>query len=228
MAEAAARPAAPLTKQEVINLLDTIPTFNIVDGDNRIVGTPDEAGEECLRFWSDLDEANSALVLAQTLRGASTTLRLACTPLGTSFAYAEGWQDTPATLPLRLHASRAVVAGVAEELGAAPTDAAAFPLFCCDELSNSRVRPFFLSRQDLSDTWVSAGRPADALPSQLTVVLLRKLVQMMLTGHGGIDWRTAMFIASHRSTAKAQEIQEREAAARIVDDDPEAEPPPLE
>lgn len=227
MAEAAAAPPAPLTKQEVINLLDTIPTFNIVDSDNRIVGTPDEEGEICIRFWSDIDEANSALVLAQTLRGDSTTLSLACTPLGTSFAYAEGWQDTPATMPLKLHASRAVVAGVAEELGAEP-DAAAFPIFCCDELSNSRVKPFFLSRQDLSDTWVSAGRSADALPKDLTVVLLTKLVNMMLTAHGGIDWRTAMFIASHRSTDKAQEIQEREAAARIVEDDPEAEPPPLE
>ena len=85
-----------------------------------------------------------------------------------------------------------------------------------------------MSRQDLSDTWVSAGRSADALPKDLTVVLLTKLVNMMLTAHGGIDWRTAMFIASHRSTDKAQEIQEREAAARIVEDDPEAEPPPLE
>ena len=52
---------------------------------------------------------------------------------------------------------------------------------------------------------------------------------MMLVGHGGIDWRTAMFIASSKATAKAQEIQEAEAAAAkaAVEDDPEAEPPPL-
>lgn len=90
------------------------------------------------------------------------------------------------------------------------------------------MRPFFLSRQDLNDTWITAGKPAAEVPSELTVVLLPKVVNMMLTAHGGIDWRTCMFIGSHKALAKAQEVQEAEAAAAAKQDDPEAEPPPLQ
>jgi hypothetical protein len=171
-------------------------------------------------------QASSAVVAAQLVLGDAVNLRLACTPLGTAFALTEGWAPTPSALPLRLHANRSVVAAVAEDLGASP-DAAACPLFCCDELSSARVRPFFFSRQDLADTWVSAGRPAETAPTQLTVVDLRGIVQKMLAG-AGIDWRTAMFIGSAKATAKAQEIQEAEARAKAAAADPEAEPPPLE
>ena len=224
----AAEAPRPLSKQEVVRLLDSIPTFNIVTvKESRIMGTTDEHGAECVRWWLDVEEAESALVVAQTMKP-DVPLRLSCTPLGTAFALSEGWQATPSKVPLKLHASRSVVAGIADDLGAAPD--AAFPVFCCDELSNARVRPFFLSRQDLAETWSAAGRSADALPTELTVVLLQRLVNMMLTAHGGIDWRTAMFIASRKATAKAQEIQEAEAKQQAAEkeDDPEAEPPPLQ
>ena len=118
-----------------------------------------------------------------------------------------------------------VVSGLADDLGASADGA--FPLFMCDELCSNRVRPFFLSRQDLNETWIAAGRPAADLPTELTVVLLTKVVQMMLTAHGGIDWRTCMFIGSAKALAKAQEIQEGEAKAKVAEVDPEAEPPPL-
>lgn len=234
---AAASSPAPLSKQDVIRLLDSIPVFNVVtEADNRIVGTTDEHGAECVRWFADADEAGSAMVVAQA-RNPAVSLQLACTPLGTAFALSEGWQSTPSKLPLKLHASRQVVAGVAEELNAS-ADADAFPVFCCDELSSARVRPFFLSKQDLAETWVAAGRSADSVPTELTVVLLSKLVQMMLTGHGGIDWRTAMFIASGTATAKAHELTERAeaaakaakaqaAAVKAAEEDPEAEPPAL-
>ena len=120
-------------------------------------------------------------------------LKLAVTPLGTAFALTEGWQSTPSKLPLRLHQNASVVAAVAEELGAS-ADAKAFPLFCCDELSSARVMPFFLSKKDLADTWTSAGRPADKLPQDLTVVLLSTLVHKMLTeaDGGSVNWRKVL------------------------------------
>ena len=150
-------------------------------------------------------------------------LTLAVTPLGTAFALSEGWQSTPSKLPLRLHQNATVVAAVAEELGAS-ADAKAFPLFCCDELSSARVMPFFLSKKDLADTWAAAGRPADKLPQDLTVVLLRTLVHKMLTDAdgGSVNWRTAMLVASQKGTELAQRLQEGRPA------DPDDEPPPLE
>ena len=47
----------PLSKQEVVTLLDSIPVFNIVNEENRIVGTTDTAGEEAVRWFVDADEA---------------------------------------------------------------------------------------------------------------------------------------------------------------------------
>lgn len=228
----------PLSKQEVVALLDSVPVFHIVNEDGRIVGTSDENGDEAVRWWADVDEANSALVVAQ-LKSPEMPLRLSVTPLGTAFALSEKWQETPSKLPLKLHASRAVVAGVADELGAT-ADADAFPIFSCEELSNSRIMPFFLSRQDLLDTWVAAGRPAEAVPKELTVTLLRTLAKLMLerplesagsstTGAGtAMNWRTSMFIASSKATKKAHELQEADNAIRQKKEEKDAEPPPLE
>ena len=216
---------AGLSKQDVVNMLDSVPTFNLVDAStNRIMGVPDESGQECIRWWIDPDEAGSALVLAQHLNP-SLNLRLTLTPLGTAFAFAEGWQSTPAKVPLRLHASKSVVAGVAEELGASADDDVV-PVFCCDDLCSARALPFFLSRQDLAETWQAAGRPAAALPAELTVVSLRSLVAKMRAGHGGVDWKTAMFIGGAKAFQMAQKIQSQEEANPALLD-PEAEPPPL-
>ena len=69
MAEAEPR---PLSKQEVVSKLDSIPTFNIVTvADSRIMSTTDETGAECVRWWVDVDEAQSALVVARTLPACS-------------------------------------------------------------------------------------------------------------------------------------------------------------
>lgn len=142
----AAPDTSPLSKQEVVNALDSIPTFNIINGENMIVGVKDEHGEEAVRWYLDPDEAESALVAAQLAVGDAMSLRLAVTSLGTSFALCEKWQECPAKLPLKLHASRTVVAGLAEELGAT-AEAGTFPIFSSEELSSARVMPFFLSRQ---------------------------------------------------------------------------------
>ena len=224
-----------VTKQEVVRLLDSIPTFNIVNDGNCIVGTKDEHGEECVRFWLDAEEAASALVPAQLAAGDAMPLRLAVTPLGTAFALTHKWQDCPSALPLRLHAARSVVAGLADDLGATADAADIVPIFCCDELSSSRVRPFFLSRQDLADTWVAAGRPATALPTELTVTSLPALVKLMLSGSSAsagegetVNWRTAMFIASNKASTRAQAIEEADAEARRKREEKESDPPPLQ
>ena len=119
-----------------------------------------------------------------------------------------------------------VVAGVADDLGASADNVV--PIFFCDELGNARVRPFFTSRNDLRDTWVAAGRTAESVPTEVTVVDLKSLVSKMRAGFAGIDWKTSMFIASQSSIAKAQEIQEVEAKEKGKEFDAEAEPPPLE
>ena len=214
----------PLTKQECVSKLDSCPTFNIVTVlGNKIIGTTDDSGEEAVRFWVDPDEASSALVVAQ-LQKPDVPLRLACTSLGTAFALVVGWANTGSALPLRLHPSKAVLAAVAEELGAAP-DNEAFPIFACDALMNQKVIPLFLTKQDLKDTWIASGRPAESLPTDITVTSLRKIVSLMLAD-ASMNWRGAMLVANMKAVEKAQQVQEAEAAAKEAD--PLEEPPPLQ
>ena len=53
-------------------------------------------------------------------------------------------------------------------------------------------------------------------------------MRLMLQGGGDVNWRTSMFIASAKASAKAQQIQEADEEARRKKEDVEREPPPLQ
>lgn len=214
-----------LSRQEVVNKFDSVPMFGIVTTQNKICGVPDAEGTVKIRFWVDPDEAGSALVAAQAINP-EESLQLTVTPMGTAFALLAGWTEAPTEVPFQLHASSAVLRSLAEELGAEP-DLDAFPVFACQELSNSRVMPMFLSRQDLRDTWIAAGRPESALPSELTVTQLSNLAAKM-TSDGSTNWKTVMIIASAKATTKAQELDAELEKRKAREADPEADPPPLQ
>ena len=69
--EAAAAAAAatggftPLSKQQVVEKLNSVPVFTVTTLEKQLVPVPDEAGSTCCRWYADVDEAQSALVLAQ-------------------------------------------------------------------------------------------------------------------------------------------------------------------
>jgi len=226
---------APLTKQELVDKLDNIPAFHLMNDKLQIFPVPNEAGEIAVRWFVDVDEASSALVAVQLLNP-DTPLQLGVTPLGTAYALANGWAPNQSTFPLKLMPSKAVVAALAQELGAEP-DESAFPLFTCDEMTSARLRPFWTSAEDVRATWLSAGRKAETFPSNLHVVDLSRIVKLALTANG-FDGRTLMLIASSKATAKAQQLQElaqsreRELEAAGLGDEPPPlegeEPPPLE
>ena len=167
------RGARTLTKQQVVEKLDNVPMFTIVEeAGGALVGVPDESGEICCRWYADVEEVQSALVLTQHLNP-DLPLSLGVTPLGTAFALTSGWKATSSAHPLKLQASKAIVAAVAKELGAAPDGA--FPLFGCDELSSPRLLPLFLSKHDLHATWKAMGKSAEAMPTDLSVSSLHTI-----------------------------------------------------
>ena len=71
--EAAAASAAatggftPLSKQQVVEKLNSVPVFTVTTLEKQLVPVPDEGGSTCCRWYADVDEAQSALVLAQHL-----------------------------------------------------------------------------------------------------------------------------------------------------------------
>ena len=222
----------PLTLQEVVNKLDTIPTFHIVHANGQVFPNTDEDDEVAIRWYLDVDEAEAALGVLQAINP-KVPLQLGVTPLGTAFAFSEGWQATPSEHPLKLQASRALTADLAQELEAEP-DFSALPMFTADAMQNSRVLPFWTTKAGVASTWVAAERDPAKMPEKLTVVDLRQLVRMAMTG-GKNDWSTLLLIASEKATDKAQELQDREERRRREEEekkkeplDPLDEPPPLE
>ena len=146
-------PFLPLTEQEIVDKLNAVPVFSVVNRERQMVPQPaGEAGELACTFYLDLEEAANAL---QRLEEANpqVALQLAPTPLGTAFALCE-WQrgeadgggaDGAAATPvgLRLQASQSEVASVAEVLASTPAppllkrrdgQQGALPLFGSDAL----------------------------------------------------------------------------------------------
>ena len=80
-----------LTEQEVVDKLNAVPVFSIVNGADQMLATPNEDGELACRFYLEVTEAQATLA---ELRAANprATLELAVTPLGTAFAMSE-WQE---------------------------------------------------------------------------------------------------------------------------------------
>ena len=198
-----------LTKQQVVNLLNAIPTFNIVTEDEQMVTSLDANGKESICWYLDPNEAMSALMTMQAIH-ASTTLHLAVTSLGTAYALSEGWVASLSKVPLRVQGSQQVVRAVADSLGAdtlaehnKASGCGVVPIFSSDDLTSSRLMPLFLHPRDFVATWVSAGLPPERVPAELNVAPLKKIVNLMLTGSSGREWRTAVFVASEQSALVA-------------------------
>jgi len=203
MTDASSR--TPLTRQEVVAVLDSVPTFHLMNMGKKIFGSPDEAGELAIRWFVDVDEAMAALELVQA-HNPDVPLQLGVTPLGTAFALVQGWEPNGSKLPLRLQASRATVAGVAEDLSAAWTAeeaATALPIFSCAELKSDRVIPFWVSKPDVKATWLATGRSEAEMPKELVVADLRSVVAKAMSADGAseADWRKLMLVASQKSAA---------------------------
>lgn len=219
----------------MVDKLDNIPTFHLMNDRSQIFPVPDEHGDIAMRWFLDVDDANSALVAVQLLNP-ETHLQLGVTPLGTAFALTSGWAPNGSQYPLKLMPSSVVVRALAQELGATQ-DASTFPVFTCDELTSSRIRPFWTSAEDMRATWLSAGRSSETFPTKLHALDLSALVKLAMTNNS-FDGRTLMLIASSKATAKAQQLQELEnererarQAAGFGDEPPPLEgdePPPLE
>lgn len=81
----------PLQRQEIVDKLDAVPVFSVVNRQTRqVVPASTENGVLCCYFHLDVDEAAESLAMLQR-RNPSLPLALTATPLGTAFALCE-WE----------------------------------------------------------------------------------------------------------------------------------------
>ena len=88
-------PFRPMTRQEIVDKLNSVPTFSVVNDDDTILATPDAEGDLSACFYLELADAQAALA---DLRAANprVALGLSATPLGTAYALSE-WAGVPQT-----------------------------------------------------------------------------------------------------------------------------------
>ena len=223
---------APLSREAICSLMDTIPCFCIVDAQKqfvplRVQGITGTADDTCMA-WTEPLEAQSALEQAKKQRP-SAELAIATLPLGKAFALSEGWAEAQGVSAFRVQAHSRMVQELRPQLTqqlkqqGMPTGEV-FPVFMWEELTTDTVMPVFLSRAEIVATWQAVQKQRGNVhappPSSFTVMDLRILVRRMQSG--GVDWSIIRFVGTDRAFELVKEGQRQEAERG------EAEPPPLE
>ena len=154
-------------------------------------------------------------------RCALSGLHLGVVPLGVAFTTCNGWNDSGVAAEsssgsyigqLVLQGSPAELRGMGEHLrkqllaeGMEP-GCWQLPVFVCDEMQTENLLPLFLSRADLTETWLESGRARESLPEEVAVMDLRVLVSKMRS-QPGVPWNTATFLCSAQAAQLAEEAR---------------------
>ena len=221
-------PSKALTKEEIVDKLNAIPVFCILNKENGVVGmraVDDDAPSCC--WFTDALEAR-ALLEATMKSNPEAGLHMGCHGLGAVFTRCGGWptgeepagyempkaqptSETGETVLLKLKGQHGLTKEVQprlqELLKGSGIDPGCWqlPVFFCDELQSRSIVPVFLSPQDLATTWVKAGRTEDSIPENLTLMDIRMLVAQMQTDSS--PWSLIQFVGSMESVKLAQEVQ---------------------
>ena len=85
---------AALTRQQIIQKLNAIPTFCLLNGEKNIIGIDDGSGEgrEACFWFLDADDARQVFAVVRA-QNPGVEVGLGVTPLGLAFALACGWEE---------------------------------------------------------------------------------------------------------------------------------------
>lgn len=212
-----------LTKEEIMEKLNAIPTFCIVNSEGGIIGMTDaEGGKKSCAWFTDAEEAKAILAAVQK-SNPDAGLRLECHGLGGAFTQCNGWglgADTKVAeaktpdgdeIELRLQGNHALVKAAEDKLQKMLDDMGIdkgcwqLPLFICEKLQSPKIVPVFLNPRDLAKMWERSGRKKEDLPDDISVMDIRMLVQQMQTDDN--PWKIFHFVGSIESVKLAAEIQ---------------------
>lgn len=243
--QAAPPPAVPaaLTREEIINKLNGVPTFCIMNDDGGVVSMRDPNGSDdaVCTWYVDANEAKAVLQNAIKSNPSVQGLHLGVHGMGNAFSICKGWANETEdsglgevkytgkgaegrSVSLRLMGNHGVVKQVGAQLteilkkeGIAPGDWL-LPVFVCEELQSSKIFPVFFHPEDVAKTWLKAGRSKETTPENLKMMDLRSFVAMMQKPDN--PWHLVQFISSQESIELAtEEAQKAMRAAGVSEDD---------
>jgi len=219
---------AALTREEITNKLNGVPTFCIMNEDGGVVSMRDPNGSEdaVCSWYTDANEAKAVLAAAMKNNPTVTGLHLGVHGLGNAFSICKGWADGKddsglgevkytgkgeggRSVSLRLQGNHGVVKQVGAQLqdimkqeGIEPGDWL-MPVFVCEELQSSKIFPVFFHPEDVAKTWLKAGRSKETTPENLKMMDLRSFVAMLQKPDN--PWHLVQFISSQESIELATE-----------------------
>ena len=212
-----------LSRDEVTNKLNAVPTFVIAGDDDKFVALD---GKIC--FFVDGAEAKEALELTASGNPDVPGLHLIPVPLGTAFTVCGGWLgEEPSTaagdaifvlqgpsdaIETKGEEVKQKAKAMGTDLGDIQ-DAWVLPVFFSDDFQMPSMMPLFFCQKDLEGGYVRAGNPPDGT-SLLAVdcMDLRGLVTSMLHSDA-MPWAMFQLVSSPASYDLARELREQHGAA---------------
>lgn len=214
-----------LTKDEIIEKLNRVPTFAVVNKDGIVVPMTAADGGADVCWFTDPEEAKETLALTLASHPeAEGHLRLACSPLGVVFDMCKGFperaqeakeESTSAYLggTLRIVGPResgSNEAALREQQKAQGIEPGAWALatFCHDDFQTENMMPIFFSQEGFRAGWTRSGKPEESVPENLAVMDLRVLVKQM-RDTDIFNWKIFTFVTTPAAYALAQELTEQ-------------------
>ena len=222
----------PLRKEEIIEKLNAVPTFCIMQEDGSVISLPDQAGQEgdeCCTWFLDASEAQTTLRRVIAANPDLSGLKLASHGLGDFIEMCDGWprassdvapvaasDDAPV---LKLKGLREVAGAIGDQLvNALKSQGLAVgnwqvAVFIAEELAQATpegaqiAMPVFLNPNDVRDAYAQAGIPEKAL-ANVKVLELRQLLKYMgeATPDAVNPWRATRFYSSASAMKLAHEV----------------------
>jgi hypothetical protein len=237
-------PKKGLTANEIVEKLNVVPCFCLLNGDKNLVGLKDPndpTGQLELCVWfADPREAKATLDVCKVENPSlSETLHLGVTPLGIAYAFACGWAECHFFGEKHVRGSAEALAGGQDPIPLLCEQAASqgldpqpwhVPVFTCDELSTPSRMPIFMSRKAFAESWVTSGRKLSEIPSNVAVIDLGVLVHQMQ--QDVFAWSTIQFVCERKAVqlvneSKQASVAARSAGASAASSQDDAAPPPL-
>jgi len=220
----------PLSREEIVDKLNDIPCFCIMQSDGSVISLPDpqgSEGDECCTWFTDASEAQATLRKVVVANPSLSGLKLASHGLGHYLTMSDSWPtaaDAPAPSAgdaprLKLQGMRGVADAVGPQLINAlkgeGLDPGSWQLACfiAEELAQSTtggqqvLLPVFLNPNDVRAAYAQRSIPAKAL-EEVRVMELRQLLKLMTeaTPDAVNPWRAVKFFASPDAAKLAESL----------------------
>lgn len=218
----------PLCREEIVEKLNAVPTFCIMQDDGSVISLPDvdgSEGDECCTWFLTAEEARSSLVKVKAANP-NLSVRLVSQNLGDFIMMSDGWPqkvDAPSSDDgprLKLKGLSEVTTMVGPQLVKALDGAGLNPglwqvaVFVAEELAQATTEgeqtmlPIFLSPNDVRAAYDKLSISPEAL-SRVKVLELRQLIQMMTaeTPDAINPWRAAQFLTSPSAIQLAHQLE---------------------